>query len=133
MKIATLICALALACAPMSSTTPAEPAPSADKVLFSVEQVSPGVYRLMLDNGASHQIGYNLCSSVLERRNGTSWTRAHTDICTADIRRLNPGADATFEKRPGPLPAGEYRWVTRIESPLDAPPATLATGVFRVG
>lgn len=43
---------------------------------------------------------------------------------------LNPGADATFEKRSGSVPAGEYRYVTRIESPLNTPPVTIATAPF---
>ena len=135
MKIASLVCVLVLAfaaCTSMQSSIPPPAEPSTDGVRFSVEQVSPGVMRLMLDNGAPHRIGYNLCASVLERRSGSSWVQAGTDICTMQLLTLNPGADATFEKRPGTLPAGDYRYATRIESPLDSPPTTIATAPFTV-
>ncbi len=115
----------------MQSTIPPAES-SADGVRFSVEQVSPGVMRLMLDNGAPHRIGYNLCSSVLQRRDGSSWVEAGSDICTAQLLTLNPGADATFEKRPGALAPGDYRYVTRIENPLDTPPVPIATAPFTV-
>jgi len=88
--------------------------------------------RLTLDNGESHQIGYNLCSSLLERRDGTMWTAVPTDeVCTAVLLTLNPGRDATFEKRlPSDLPAGEYRYRTSIESPLGMPMTVITTAPF---
>ena len=127
MKTASLLCALAFAaCTSMSST-------SSESIHFSAERVSPGVYRLALDNGTDHQIGYNLCPSVLERRTGSEWTPVSSnEVCTMQLAILNPGADATLEKRPGALAAGEYRYVTRVESPLQTPQTTVATAPFTV-
>ena len=113
----------------MQSTPPVD---SPTKVLFGVERVSDGVMRLTLDNGENHQIGYNLCSSVLERRDGSAWTPVPTnEVCTMVLLTLNPGRDATFEKRlPPDLPAGEYRYRTRIESPLGTPLPPISTAPF---
>ena len=88
--------------------------------------------RLMLDNGEHHQIGYNLCPSVLQRRTGTTWTQVvRGEVCTMQLMILNPGADATFEKTlPDDLPAGEYRYLTSVESPLNTPQAGIATDPF---
>jgi hypothetical protein len=132
MKILSLVLAAALAaCAPLPATAPPPADSSPAGVHFSAEKVSPGVVRLMLDNGAPHRIGYNLCTSVLQRRSGSEWAQQpSTDVCTMQLLTLNPGADATFEKRPGSVPAGEYRYVTRIESPLNTPPVTIGTAPF---
>jgi hypothetical protein len=119
------------ACAPVQSTMPPPAGSSNDAVRFSVERESSGVARLMLDNGAPHRIGYNLCASALQRRTATGWSEGMTDICTMQLNVLEPGADATYEKRPE-LTAGEYRYVTRIENPLGSPPQTIATEPFVV-
>ena len=127
------LCLAAVACAPVQ-TAPPSASPSADGVRFSVERVSAGTMRLMLDNGAPHRIGYNLCHSALERRTGPTWSQAGTtDACTMELRILNPGHDATFEKQlPGDLPAGEYRYVTSIESPLGTSQNGVTSNPFRV-
>ena len=127
------IAAVAVACAPVQQA-PMPPGNGAGTagVRFGVESVSPGVYRLTLDNGTTRPIGYNLCSSVLERRDGASWTPVSNDICTMQVNTLNPGFDATFEKRPEDLRAGEYRFVTRVESPLGTAPQVVMTSTFTV-
>jgi hypothetical protein len=90
--------------------------------------------RLALDNGAPDPIGYNLCSSALQRRDGTAWTPVATnEVCTMQLLTLNPGHDATFEKRlPANLPAGDYRYLTSVESPLGTPQTGITTDPFRV-
>ena len=114
-------------------TAPPPANTTTDGVHFSVETVSAGVHRLALDNGVSHQIGYNLCMSELHRRDGSGWAKVETDlVCTMQLLTLNPGADATFEMRPGSLPAGEYRYVTRVESPLGTAGMLIATNTFVV-
>lgn len=133
MKTAVVVLALSLfACAPLQNTPPANPA--APGVLLSVERVSPGVMRLTLDNGSREPIGYNLCTSAFERRDPSGWTRVPTDeVCTMQLLTLNPGFDATFEKRlPANLPAGEYRYVAGVESPLGTSQVGVATSPFRV-
>ena len=55
------------------------------------------------------------------------------EICTMELRTLNPGHDATFEKRlPSPLAAGDYRYVTGVESPLGGSRVVLETNPFPV-
>jgi hypothetical protein len=127
------LCLVAAACAPVQMAPPPEHA-SIDGVRFSAERVSAGTVRLTLDNGAPHRIGYNLCHSALERRAGNTWTQAGTsEVCTMDLRILNPGHDATFEKQlPPGLPAGEYRYVTSIESPLGTTQNGITSNSFRV-
>ncbi|HEX7707233.1 MAG TPA: hypothetical protein VF701_12310 [Thermoanaerobaculia bacterium] len=127
------VCLLAAACAPIQNAPPPEHS-SIDAVRFSVERVSATTVRLMLDNGAEHRIGYNLCHSALERRAGDTWTQAGTsDVCTMDLRILNPGHDATLEKQlPATLPAGEYRYVTSIESPLGTTQNGITSDTFRI-
>lgn len=100
--------------------------------MLSVERTSTGALRLTLDNGSTEPIGYNLCTSQLQRQNGNDWTNVPTDeVCTMELRTLNPGADATFEKRlPAGLPAGVYRYVTSIENPVDAKMIPVATEPF---
>jgi hypothetical protein len=118
-------------CAPMQTTTPAAPS-TVDGVRFAATNEA-GKVLLMLDNGTRQPIGYNLCSSQLQKRDGTGWSDVATDdVCTMELRTLNPGFDATFEKRlPASLAAGEYRYVTRIESPVGTPPGPIASNGFR--
>lgn len=103
-------------------------------VRFAFEPVSPEVLRLTLDNGSTNAIGYNLCASTLQRRDGSGWIDVPTnEICTMQILTLQPGADATFEKRlPALLEAGEYRYVTFVENPVGASSARVATREFLI-
>ena len=120
------------------TTAPVGPPPPASSTIagvrLSAERVSSSVIRLALDNGAPHQIGYNLCSSALQRRSGSTWEAVGTgDICTMELRTLNPGADATFEKTlPSGLSSGEYRYITNVESPLGTQQSGVATESFRL-
>jgi hypothetical protein len=131
-----------ISCAPVapSPQAPAEetPAPQTGSnitgVHFGAERVSATSMRLSLDNGAQQAIGYNLCNSELQRRTGSDWARVPSDtMCTMQLMTLNPGHDATFEKDlPAGLEAGEYRFVTSIENPLEAAPAAITTDSFVV-
>jgi hypothetical protein len=132
MKLTLVLSLFLAACTPLQPTVSAPVESRADGVRFSVERVSPGVFRLMLDNGAPHPIGYNLCTSVLQRRTASGWSEAAAEICTMQLDTLNPGADATFEKNQDDLEPGEYRYVTRVESPLGTASAVIATDPFVV-
>ena len=128
-----LLSLFAAACTPVASAPEPSPRPSG-RIFFSAERAGDTTIRLALDNGSSSPIGYNLCSSELQRRATSGWTRVDTgEVCTMEIRSLNPGHDATFEKRlPARLAAGEYRYVTGVESPLGGSRVTLETNVFTV-
>jgi hypothetical protein len=129
-SLALALAILFAACAPLSTVPPAEA--TTGEVRFGAERVSAGLVRLTLDNGAPHPIGYNLCTSELERREGSAWTRVATgEMCTMQLLSLNPGADATFEKQlPADLAAGEYRYQTSIESPLGTAQKKISTAPF---
>lgn len=48
-----------------------------------------------------------------------------------ELLTLNPGADATFEKKlPANLAAGEYRYATSVENPLGSSGTTVVTNAF---
>ncbi|HEU4522186.1 MAG TPA: hypothetical protein VFT12_09300 [Thermoanaerobaculia bacterium] len=137
-SVCLMLSLFVIACAPAATAPPAgdqtAPPASPSGVMFSAERVATGSIRLALDNGSSQPIGYNLCHSSLQRRTGSEWTSVPGDeICTMEIRTLNPGHDATFEKRlPAGLAAGEYRYVTNVESPLGTPQSAVATAAFRL-
>ena len=123
MKTFAVTVLLLATCAP-ATTTPG--------LSFRADPVSSNTVRLTLGNGTQSQVGYNLCASGLQRRSGSEWTAVQTDdVCTMELRTLSPGADATFEKQlPASLPAGEYRYVTNVESPLGSAQAPVATNSF---
>ena len=131
-KLAFLGILLVTACTATPPAPTSQTSSGSVEVRLHAERVSPGTVRLTLDNGASQPIGYNLCSSELQRPSGTSWVRVETgDVCTMEIRALNPGFDATFEKKlPSALPAGEYRYVTSVESPMGGSHMLVATAPF---
>lgn len=132
MRLSACLALLLAACTPVQNQPPGNVTETGSAVRLSVERVSPNAMRLTLDNGERHPIGYNLCASGLQRRSGTAWTAVQTDdVCTMELRTLNPGADATFEKRLSPdLAPGEYRYVTSVESPLGTGQTGVASDAF---
>ena len=71
---------------------------------------------LTLRNASAQSIGYNLCTSALERRNGDAWTAVKSRrICTMELRTLEPGSEARYSFSIADLPSGEYRARARIE------------------
>lgn len=89
-------------------------------VQLQAERTSPTTILLTLRNQSASSIGYNLCSSAFERRSGSDWQRVPSDlVCTAELRILAAGDSATFTRQiASDLPAGDYRFVTQVESPL---------------
>lgn len=63
-------------------------------------------------------VGYNLCSSALERQSGYDWQVVPADrVCTMELRTLQPGEEATFTFHlPVTLEPGEYRYHSRVEA-----------------
>lgn len=92
-------------------------------------KVSPGVVRLTLQNDTEHPVGYNLCASVLEFENGTTWSQVSTDeVCTMQLLSLAAGDQSTFDKHvPAGLQAGSYRYLTSVESPLGSKQVGIAS------
>ena len=117
-------CLLAIACAPVAST-------QRDVTLTAASSAARTV-TLTLTNHSSSPVGYNLCTSGLQRRQGGQWVNVPTDeVCTMEIRSLAPGQSATFEKTPPQnAGAGEYRYVTGVEVPLSGSRVTVESNPF---
>ena len=95
-----------------------------------------GTVTLLLRNGTSHSIGFNLCMSALEQRRGDAWVRVpESGVCTRQLNVIGPGREARHAKRlPAGLPAGDYRYRTNIEAPLgSSPQRPHVSASFRVG
>lgn len=90
---------------------------------------------LTLMNHGDAAIGYNLCTSALQRRDPNDWVEVRTDeVCTMELRTLQPGAAATFEKTlPPNLQPGTYRYVTSVEKPVGGARVVAATDSFKAG
>ena len=73
---------------------------------------------LTLENDTLEQIGFNLCSSSLERQTADSWDAVQTDIvCTMELRTLDAGARADYRTAlPAALAPGRYRYTTSVEA-----------------
>jgi hypothetical protein len=115
----TLLSATAiLLCACSSSMQTGNPA---DDVRLSVmpTTTAPGdSVTLTLENGSSEQVGYNLCSSGLQRQTAAAWEGVPSDIvCTMELRTLDAGAQTTWRTElPSSLESGQYRYTTNIEA-----------------
>lgn len=120
---------LLLACAPTPD--------GAGDVRLNVEPESLSAgdsITLELSNGSAEAVGYNLCTSGLERLSGGEWQAVPSDrVCTMELRTLPGGERVRYElDLPSDLPAGEYRYRTRVER-LDAGEGRmLRSGTFRV-
>jgi hypothetical protein len=89
---------------------------------------------LTLENGSGEQIGYNLCTSGLERRVGEAWEAVPSDrVCTMELRTLEPGREATFRLQlAAELADGEYRFSTRVERMEEGAGYVISTDPFRI-
>ena len=90
--------------------------------------------RLTLRNETDEPLGYNLCTSIPERRTSAGWARAPLDrFCTAELRILAPGAQATSpELLNADWRPGEYRVTTRVERMRSGGGSTAFTQSFEV-
>jgi hypothetical protein len=75
---------------------------------------------LTLHNRYADPLGYNLCFSSLERRDGSEWRPSPVQddrVCAAVLHVLRPSGAATSPAQiPPALPPGEYRFRTRLEN-----------------
>lgn len=73
---------------------------------------------LTLINDSSHEIGYNLCFSTLERNTSAGWEELGTvgqGVCPAVQYNLSPDSEASYEDSlPADLQDGEYRVSTKV-------------------
>lgn len=120
------------ACTPMSSESP-----PADLVLrVAPATVEPGdSVTLVLVNESSGAIGYNLCTSALQRQSGGEWQRVASErVCTLELRTLEPGNEDDYTLTlPEDLAAGEYRFITSIERMATGDRVGLTSEPIQVG
>ena len=96
---------------------------------------APGdTVELILANRSDATLGYNLCSSGMERRTGTNWAPVPSDrMCTMELRMLPPGESARFPiGLDSDLSAGEYRFVTTVHDQAAGSSTQVRSGVVRV-
>lgn len=135
--LALVVTACEYAAAPMGPD-PNLDATGAEQV-FSTDRESyaPGATLVIrLRNPHQHGVGYNLCSSILERQAGGAWQISEVGndrVCTMALWTLEPGRTATFNVQlDSRLPEGEYRFRTNLEN-LDARTSErVFTNTFRI-
>lgn len=89
---------------------------------------------IVLRNNSNSTIGYNLCPSALERKDGEAWQQIPSDrMCTMELRMLEPGQEARYPYvLPTDLAAGEYRFVTGVNRMPAGDAIGVATEPFRI-
>jgi hypothetical protein len=109
-----------LGCAPAADSDQTA-MPTAD-VALSVQPptATPGdslTLTLTLSNESSGPVGYNLCSSRLERSAGNDWEPIRENrMCTLELRTLPPGEQTTYSVQlPPDIEPGEYRFATNVQ------------------
>jgi len=90
------------------------------RFLIEPRTVRPGdTVTLLLQNNYPQHVGYNLCGSGLERRQGGAWLAIPLGgVCTRELRSVGARQEARYEQRlPATLALGEYRFSTGVETP----------------
>ena len=91
---------------------------------FMVPPAGPRV-GLTLANGSTARIGYRMCPTTIERREGSEWVPTDwlpVAECSAEYQTLEGGNDAGEAFNPvGALRAGTYRARATVWRPFGAP------------
>jgi hypothetical protein len=90
---------------------------------------------LTLHFGTAGQVGYNLCTSSVERQTAAGWEAIPSDVvCTMELRVLEGGQEATWRTAVASgLSPGEYRYTTGIEAMPAGERHVIASSSFRLG
>lgn len=131
--IAFLTAVLLCACGPSLQSE----GQAADPIL-RVEPGTPSAgdtVTLVLDNRSPHSVGYNLCTSVLERSSGAGRQAVPSDrVCTMELRTLEPGQRARYSMEvPEGLAPGEYVYLANVEVLDTGERRAVRSEPFRVG
>ena len=133
MKIILPVLIIAVAaCGPSSGRRPAS-----GEIALAVQPAAPSPgdsVHLTLSNRTAGQVGYNLCTSRLERQTGAGWEPIPSGrVCTMEIRGLPAGEEADYTLAlPADLEPGSYRYATDVEPPDPAGRTPVASEPFRV-
>lgn len=89
-----------------------------------------------LVNASEHDVGYNLCTSALERRTGGGWAvvrRSPERPCILPLYILRPGQTTTYREPASAVPQpGTYRLRAQVEAPLNNGTRHITTPPFTV-
>jgi hypothetical protein len=127
-------CAIVGACAPQTQSSDVS-AGFAELTVAPATVRAGGNVELRLTNRSAHSLGYNLCTSALERSQGDGWGEGVplNEACTMELRTLAPGASAAFSGTlPAAVPPGIWRVRSRIEWPLGQDMVGVASEPFEV-
>jgi hypothetical protein len=142
LSLLPLAALLSLGCSSSSPTgsgagTPVAVLLNTEGITFAAER--PAYRRgdtatIVLRNGTSQSLGYNLCHSSRELRTGASWTRISSlRLCTMELRVLAPGSETQLkEPITGEWQPGEYRMVTVVERMRSGDRGEIFTPAFTV-
>ncbi len=72
---------------------------------------------LVLRNGSSARVGYNLCTSRLSHQRGGNWVPADSrPACTTEQQVLDPGGEDRYSlELPAELNGGSHRFSMRVQ------------------
>jgi hypothetical protein len=129
---------LPLAIALFCACSPARSGGGGSGVVLGVspDAVAPGdTVVLTVRNDSPAAVGYNLCTSGLERQAGGAWEAVPSDrVCTMELRTLATGQEASYRLAlPAAVAPGEYRWHTAVETMDAGTRGEVRSGAFRVG
>lgn len=130
--LALLSIALLGACAPPRQQNDL---PASVKLEVEPGEVAGGdSITLRLDNSSAAPIGFNLCSSEMERRVADEWQQLPSDrICTRELRIIAAGEEARYRLQiPAGLAPGEYRFHTSVEMQDRGASESVRSEPFRV-
>lgn len=106
------------------------------RLVIEPDAVAPGdTVLLTLTNGSPYAIGYNLCSSGVEVREGDGWSAVTSSrVCTMELRTLEPDATASYHfDLPAGLAPGAYRFTTTVERLQAGDRVGIRSAPFTVG
>lgn len=120
---------LVAGCATQSSVTPAVELRVEPAIVQAGDTIT-----LVLRNNSDTAVGYNLCTSALERQNAGAWQAVPSDrICTMELRSLASGQETRYPfELPASLGAGDYRVVTGVENMPSGERNGVASQTFRI-
>lgn len=114
--IRTLLLVLAFALAMVGC---ANPTPGTGPLAITLQAIPArdGSIMLNLRNSSGKTVGYNLCTSTLERNRAGVWEATGSErVCTLQIRNIAHGQSESYPYVPQPrLAPGEYRAITLID------------------
>jgi len=135
--VTATVLVLAAGCAPPAAAPPNGAGGAPLELNVQPQPARPGQeVELTLVNRSAQPVGYNLCPSVLQRQVGGQWqasTMAFTEVCTMELRVLEPGARGSFRHPlPSGLEPGTYRFWAGVEWPLGQDRVGVQSAAFQV-